>query len=124
MDDNRTYFETKRWSVKQWHDFKIRIPLRSQVELHKFLEDDETVNKAIEFYAARMVFSFGIPKNLILSILTDFAWINFLMVTEAMSLNKIQNVIRDVDHGSQIKLVSILLGHIKTVSISIEEHII
>ncbi|CAD7973640.1 unnamed protein product [Amoebophrya sp. A25] len=84
------YFHPQRYGVQKWRLFKIRIPLKLQKQLHHFLDEEPSIAEGISYWGARMVFSFGAPKNLMLSILTDYTWFCTLLLIEALIEGKLE----------------------------------
>ncbi|CAD7950583.1 unnamed protein product, partial [Amoebophrya sp. A120] len=84
------YFHPNRYGVQKWRLFKIRIPMKIQKQLHSFLDSEVSIAEMIQYWGARMVYSFGAPKNLMLSILTDYTWFTTLLLVEALVEGKLE----------------------------------
>lgn len=80
----KMFFHPRRYGVQQFRAFSISVPFSLQSTLHNFLDRDHSLAQCIHFWAQRMVYSFSAPMNLILSVLTDFAYVNCLCIIEAM----------------------------------------
>ena len=86
------HYHPKRYGVQSWRVFRIQLPPNLQKELHRFMDHEPSLTESISYWGSRMTEQFAIPRNLILTILTDFCWVNCLILIENVITGKLSGI--------------------------------